>query len=167
MKKTIITFLVGGVLGVVAGIAAGIFIYPFIFLGDIVAGERVEDVAISRGAVARKVVATGTFVHANASDPIHYGKGMVTVFNDLVHLESDFEVGPGPKYHVYLVPEASVTPIINVEKTMFVDLGRLKAFRGSQNYPVPDGVDLGKYGSVVIWCEHFGVLISPATLKFR
>jgi hypothetical protein len=49
---------------------------------------------------------------------------------------------------------------------MFVDLGRLKAFKGSQNYPVPAGVDLKMYGSVVIWCEQFGVLISPATLKF-
>jgi hypothetical protein len=167
MKKTIVTFLVGGVLGAVAGIAAGIFIYPFIFLADIVAGERMEDVGIRQEAVERKVVATGAFVHANPSDPIHYGRGKVTVYNDLVHLESDFEVGPGPKYHVYLVPEASVSPITNVEKTMFVDLGRLKAFRGSQNYPVPDGIDLGKYGSVVIWCEHFAVLISPATLNFK
>jgi hypothetical protein len=28
-------------------------------------------------------------------------------------------------------------------------------------------VDLRKYGSVVIWCEQFGVLISPAALKFQ
>ena len=48
---------------------------------------------------------------------------------------------------------------------MYVDLGRLKAFKGSQNYPIPPGVDLSKYGSVVVWCEQFGVLISPATLK--
>ncbi|MEX0959981.1 MAG: DM13 domain-containing protein [Burkholderiales bacterium] len=166
MKKTIVTFLVGGMLGAVAGFAAGIFIYPFIFLADIVAEERVEDAATRQDVFARKEIATGMFVHANPSDPIHYGKGKVTVYNDLVHLESDFEVGPGPKYHVYLVPEANVTPITNVEKTMFVDLGRLKAFRGSQNYPLPDGIDLGKFGSVVIWCEHFATLISPATLKF-
>ena len=54
-----------------------------------------------------------------------------------------------------------------VAKTMFVDLGRLKAFKGSQNYPVPAGVNLAGYGSVVIWCEQFGVLISPAALKFE
>ena len=29
---------------------------------------------------------------------------------------------------------------------------------------IPDGVDLAKYPSVVIWCEQFGVLISPAPL---
>ncbi|OFZ88567.1 MAG: hypothetical protein A3F74_13440 [Betaproteobacteria bacterium RIFCSPLOWO2_12_FULL_62_58] len=55
--------------------------------------------------------------------------------------------------------------VLMVAKTMYVDLGRLKAFKGSQNYPVPPGVDLSKYGSVVIWCERFGVLISPAGLK--
>ncbi len=49
---------------------------------------------------------------------------------------------------------------------MFVDLGRLKAFKGSQNYTVPAGVSLSNYGSVVIWCEQFGVLISPAKLDF-
>lgn len=32
--------------------------------------------------------------------------------------------------------------------------------------PVPAGVEITKFGSVVIWCEQFGVLISPATLGF-
>ena len=159
MAKYILTLIVGGLLGGIAGFALGIFAYPYIFLADIVAVEKVEDRA------ARKVVAKGTFIHANPSDPIHHGKGGVTVYADLLHLESDFEVGPGPKYHVYLVPEASVTPATEVASTMFVDLGRLRAFKGSQNYSVPGGVDLAKFGSVVIWCEQFGVLISPAALR--
>jgi len=29
--------------------------------------------------------------------------------------------------------------VLMVAKTMYVDLGRLKAFKGSQNYPVPPG----------------------------
>ena len=161
MKRSIIIFVFGGLLGTAAGFALGIFVYPYLFLADIVAAEKVEDKA------ARKVVATGMFIHANPRDPIHYGKGKLTVYDDLVHLDGDFEVGPGPKFHVYLVPEQNVIPSTNVEKTMFVDLGRLKAFKGSQNYPVPVGVDLRKYGSVVIWCEQFGVLISPAALKFQ
>ena len=161
MKKFVALFVVGGLLGTAAGFALGIFFYPYLFLADIVAMEKVEDKA------ARKAVATGMFIHANPRDPIHYGKGKLTLYQDLVHLDGDFEVGPGPKFHVYLVPEANVVPSTNVERTMFVDLGRLKAFKGSQNYPVPAGVDLKKYGSVVIWCEQFGVLISPATLKFQ
>ena len=161
MRKSIIIFVVGALLGSTAGFALGIFFYPYIFLADIVATERVDDSS------TRKILATGMFVHANPRDPIHYGKGKLTVYQDLVHLNGDFEVGPGPKYHVYLVPEKIVIPSTNVARTMFVDLGRLKAFKGSQNYPIPPGVDLGKYGSVVIWCEQFGVLISPAALKFN
>ena len=42
---------------------------------------------------------------------------------------------------------------------MYVDLGRLRAFKGSQNYAIPTGLDLKKYKSVIIWCEHFSVLI--------
>ena len=34
---------------------------------------------------------------------MHYGKGQATIYGDLVRLEDDFEVGPGPKFHVYLV----------------------------------------------------------------
>lgn len=45
-------------------------------------------------------------------------------------------------------------------------LGRLRSFKGSQAYAVPAGVDLENYGSVVIWCEKFAVLIYPATLSF-
>ena len=164
MRKFIITFIVGALLGIAGGFAAGIFAYPFLFLNDIVANEQVPGAA-SEIAVEQSIAATGTFIHANPSDPLHYGKGKVTVYQDLVHLENDFEVGPGPKYHVYLVPEKNVTPMTNVEKTMFVDLGRLKAFKGSQNYAIPAGVNLSTYGSVVIWCEQFGVLISQAALQ--
>lgn len=157
MKKTILVSLVAALLGGAAGFALGIFVYPFIFLADITATERVD-------ASSRTLVAKGRFIHANPSDPIHYGRGQVTVYDGLVHLESDFHVGPGPKFHVYLVPEKIVTPDTDVARSMFIDLGRLKAFKGSQGYPVPAGVNLADYGSVVIWCEQFGVLISPAML---
>jgi hypothetical protein len=157
--RSFVSFVIGGLLGIAAGFAIGIFLYPYLFLADIVASEQVDDAA------QRQVVARGTFIHANPSDPIHYGKGDAIVYRDLVHLEANFEVGPGPKYHVYLVPEENVTPDTEVAKSMFVDLGRLRAFKGSQNYDIPEGIDLAKYPSLVIWCEQFGVLISPAKLQ--
>ncbi len=150
----------GGLLGLIGGFAAGIFAYPYIFLADIVATEQVAE------AEAGALIAQGSFIHADPSDPIHYGKGGVKVYRSVLHLESDFEVGPGPKFHVYLVPTGKVQEAEDVKGTMFVDLGRLKAFKGSQNYPVPAGVTLETYRSVVIWCEEFGVLISPARLNF-
>ena len=48
---------------------------------------------------------------------------------------------------------------------MFVDLGRLRAFKGSQRYAIPAGLDLSRFQSVIIWCEQFSVLISPADLR--
>ena len=113
------------------------------------------------------LVAKGNFIHANPSDPIHWGKGQISVYPGTVFLHEDFEVGPGPKFHVYLVPKANVRSASDVTGTMFVDLGRLRAFKGSQKYPVPAGVDLTKFPNVVIWCEQFSVLISPADLTFE
>lgn len=161
MQRGWIAFIVGGLLGIAAGFALGIFVYPYLFLADIVATETLDQ----QSAGAR--LGQGRFIHANPSDPIHYGKGSVSVYRQLLRLESDFEVGPGPKFHVYLVPEANVTPSTPVAQTKFVDLGRLKAFKGSQNYAVPAGVNPADYPHVVIWCEQFGVLISPARLAFR
>ncbi|HSA89500.1 MAG TPA: DM13 domain-containing protein [Burkholderiales bacterium] len=162
MRTYVVIFFAALVLGAFAGFALGIFVYPYLFLADIVATEKVPE---KQAGEARKVLASGKFIHANPSDPIHYGKGGVTVYENLLHLEADFEVGPGPKFHVYLVPEKDVLPSTNVERTMFVDLGRLKAFKGSQNFDIPAGVEIANYGSVVIWCEQFGVLISPARLE--
>ncbi len=157
MKNVLIGVLFGIILGGVGGFAAGIFVFPYLF-----PPPPVNEVVLDKE--NRKVVARGEFIHANPSDPVHYGRGKVSVYEDLLHLESNFEVGPGPKFHVYLVPEANVTPDTLVQETMFVDLGRLKAFSGSQNYAIPAGVDLKDFKSVVIWCEQFNVLISPANL---
>ena len=75
--------------------------------------------------------------------------------------------GTRRRRHLYLVPEASIRESADVATTMFVDLGKLRAFKGSQKYPIPAGVDLADYPSVVIWCAQFGVLISPADLAFE
>jgi hypothetical protein len=110
-------------------------------------------------------LATGTFIHANKSDPVHWGKGKVSVYQRAVFLEPDFEVGPGPAFHVFLVPKSSIRSSSEMKDVMYVDLGRLRSFKGSQRYPIPDGINLKNYPSVIIWCERFGVLISPADLK--
>ena len=159
MQRLIIGFVVGGVLGAGFGFAVGILVFPYLFPPP----EVNEPLP---GKTEREVVAHATFIHANPADPIHYGRGTTTLYDDLVRLEPDFEVGPGPKFHVYLVPLSEVTPDTEVERTMFVDLGRLKSFAGSQNYPIPQGIDLADFGSVVIWCEQFNVLISPAAISF-
>ena len=166
-------FLFGGVLGTGFGVALGFFLFPYVFPPP-PANEQLTQADIAPiaaapapsapAASAPVPVATGTFIHANPSDPVHWGKGKVSAYDRTIFLESDFEVGPGPKFHVYLVPKASVRREADVKDAMYVDLGRLRAFKGSQRYPIPEGVDVKKYESVVIWCERFGVLITPADL---
>ncbi|HEX2257930.1 MAG TPA: DM13 domain-containing protein [Afifellaceae bacterium] len=153
-------FLFGGLLGSGFGVALGFLLFPFVFPPPPAAE------ALTEADRAAAPVAVGEFIHADPSDPLHYGGGKVIVYASAVFLEEDFAVGPGPKYHVDLVPRAGVRRSDDVKGSMYVDLGRLRAFQGSQRYPVPDGVDLTRYPSVVIWCEAFSVLISPADLTF-
>ena len=156
--RGIAIFFLGGVLGTGLGIALGFFFFPYVFPPPPAAESLTE-------ADRAKLAATGTFIHANPSDPVHWGKGRVSVYERAVFLEPDFEVGPGPAFHVLLVPKAQVRSSADVKDAMYVDLGGLRAFKGSQRYPIPAGVDLKNYPSVVIWCERFSVLISPADLS--
>ena len=159
MFRWLTAFLLGAVIGTAFGVAAGFFAFPYVF-----PPPQARETLTS--AEKSEVIATGTFIHANPKDPIHYGKGGVTVYQGTVFLHEDFEVGPGPDFHVYLVPAPNVRDEAAVKDTMFIDLGRLRAFKGSQKYQVPAGVDLRKYPGVVIWCQQFSVLISPADLAF-
>jgi hypothetical protein len=157
--RTLAAFLTGGVLGTGFGVALGFFLFPYVFPPPPAADQLTE---ADRGSA---IFAEGRFIHANPSDPIHWGKGSVTVRKDSVFLGEDFEVGPGPKFHVYLVPKASIRASGDVTGQMFVDLGRLRAFKGSQRYALPAGLDLSRYKSLIVWCEQFSVLISPADLR--
>jgi hypothetical protein len=158
--RGIAIFLLGGVLGTGFGVALGFFFFPFVFPPPPAADQLTE-------AERLKPAATGTFIHANPSDPIHWGRGRVSVYERAVFLEPDFEVGPGPAFHVYLVPKASLRASSDLGEAMFIDLGGLRAFKGSQRYPIPLGVDLKNYQSVIIWCRQFSVLISPADLMAK
>ena len=155
--RAAVIFLIGGLLGTGFGVALGFFLFPFVFPPP-PAAERLTEA--DRSALR----ANGMFIHANPSDPIHWGRGKVSVYERTVFLENDFEVGPGPAYHVYLVPKENVRREADVKDAMYVDLGGLRAFKGSQRYPIPAGVNLKDFPSVVIWCERFLVLISPADL---
>ena len=160
MWRYISVFLGGGILGAGFGVALGFFLFPYVFPPP----PAMENLSAAEQSA---VVANGTFIHAQPSDPVHYGSGRVTVYEKTVFLEPDFKVGPGPKYHIYLVPKAEIRASSDLDDAMFIDLGRLRSFEGSQKYTIPDGVTLQDYSSVIIWCEQLGALISPADLAFR
>ena len=159
--RQVAAFLAGGVLGTGFGVALGFFLFPFVFPPPPAADQLTD--ADRRNSV----LATGTFIHASPSDPIHWGKGSVTVRQDSVFLGSDFEVGPGPSTTSIWCRRRRSEPRAILPGQMFVDLGRLRAFKGSQRYAIPAGLDLAKFQSVIVWCEQFSVLISPADLAAK
>lgn len=108
----------------------------------------------------------GRFVDADA---IHKGSGKATVYalpngSHVVRFE-DFRTTNGPALVVYLAEHPSPASADDVSDNGFLSIGRLKGNVGNQNYVVPADIDISKYGSVVIWCELFGVLFSPAALS--
>ena len=71
-----------------------------------------------------------------------------------------FETDAGPDLFVYLVAGR------NPEDTdVHKSLGSLKGNRGDQQYEVPRGVDIKRYGTVVIWCRAFSVAFGAAELS--
>ena len=65
---------------------------------------------------------------------------------------------------VYLAKHPDPKTAEDVTAGGYLSLGALKGNVGDQNYAVPPGTIIEDYRSVVIWCELFGVLFSPAAL---
>lgn len=101
----------------------------------------------------------GTFVGVN--DGIHNAEGQAKVIklgdgSNFLRLE-DFRSTNGPDLYVYLSTDKG--------NSDFVNLGRLKGNIGDQNYKIPEGVDLSKYNTALIWCQAFSVLFGSAELR--
>ena len=190
MRRFLLGLIGGGLAGAAFGFAVGIFIYPFWFLSDIVATETLPPVSVAVAPAAgantganteaktgetasqsseRRLVATGQFQHVNPNDRVHWGKGAVELYEEggrlTVFLREDFEVGPGPAYRVYVKEATEIKTRSDFQSSPGTIIGALRAFKGSQVYPVPASVTVEEVGSVVIWCEEFSVLISPAPLN--
>ena len=110
-------------------------------------------------------VATATFTEFIPNNKFKWGKGGLMAYADRVEIDAAFEVPPGPKYQVYLMQDAAITSNDQVDPNKFISLGRLRHFKGAQSYEVPRGIDVSKFGSIIIYCEAFQTVISPARLK--
>ena len=58
--------------------------------------------------------------------------------------------------YMYLSTDKSTSDIVN--------LGRLKANIGNQNYQIFEGIDMTKYDTVLIWCRAFSILFGSTEL---
>jgi Electron transfer DM13 len=96
-----------------------------------------------------------------AGDGIHNAAGTAKVValgdgSKILRLEN-FRSTNGPNVHVYLSTDKRPSD--------YVDLGKIKANNGNQNYNIPNGTDLNKDRFVLIWCKDFSVLFGSAELR--
>lgn len=101
----------------------------------------------------------GNFI--GIDDGIHNAKGLAKILtisngSQILRLEN-FKSTNGPDVHLYLSN--------NKQANDFIDLGRLKANNGNQNYKIPMDIDFNHYGYVLIWCKPFSVLFGSAQLN--
>ena len=165
MKRIVIGFLVGGVLGLVAGAGGMLVAFPFLFPPP----EVNETVAAMAGRDVTALVETRFREGVAGQDAAHWGRGGVRTYHGdddtvLIELQPDFEVGPGPNFWVYLNTRGGVDDEAGFE----ADDGRrriakLKSFTGSQVYAVVSE-DFEDARAVTIWCESFGQYIASADL---
>lgn len=158
--RTVIAFLVGAVLGVVAGAGGMLIAFPFLFPPPVVA-EKAPAAASQIGTFQFDETAPGRdAVHwANGTGSLYRADGMT-----LLRFDDTFEAGPGPNYWIYL----NTTPVRDAA-AFNADAGRvkiaqLKSFTGGQNYALPPDLDLARFHTVTIWCESFSVYIGSAVL---
>lgn len=132
---------------------------------DAAAGAPDRPASESMPSNSPQVISSGRFVDADA---IHKGNGNATIYavgdgKHVVRFE-DFRTTNGPALVVYLAKHPSPTEASHVKDGGYLSLGKLKGNVGNQNYVIPNGTNVDEYNSVVIWCELFGVLFSPAAL---
>ncbi len=160
MKKTVLIVVIVFLVGFVAGNAFWYLASP-LWIDRVVA----EDIAASE---TTNIVVQGTFVGA---DDVHRGRGTATIYRggtgQYTLRLTDFEVTNGPALEVWLVAESNIKSSDDVKASQWLSLGQLKGNIGDQNYAIPAATEVSKYQSVVIWCEQFGVLFSPAKLAAR
>lgn len=157
MKKTIITVVIAGMVGFVLGAAFWFVASPLWIDRQVAEGLPPE--------LVTREIASGSFRDA---DSLHRGQGKVTLFETagglLIIRFTDFQVTNGPDLKVYLVRASGIGSSSDVTASEWMSLGPLKGNIGDQNYVLPETVSAGGYGSVVIWCEQFGVLFAAADL---
>ena len=165
MKRAIIGFLLGGVLGFAGGGGAMLVAFPFLFpppeVNESVSAMTADADAPLGQAAFREGVA--------GQDPAHWGKGGVKFYRAadggiLMELQADFQVGPGPNFWIYLNAQAGVD-----DEAAFQDdaervkVAKLKSFSGSQVYTL-DANQFAAAKSVTIWCESFNQYIASADI---
>ena len=125
--------------------------------------EAMTEEAMTEEAMTEEIHTSyaGTFI--GVGDGIHDAEGdaytiLLEDGSNVLRLEN-FKSTNGPDLYVYLSTDENASEFIN--------LGKLKANNGNQNYEIPDDAIFEKYNKVLIWCKAFGVLFGSAELSSK
>jgi len=156
MPKALL-LLASHAIAVAAGFALGIYLLPILTAP---AAPSNAEVAAAAGQAGY----TGQFRRDLAgSDLLHWGEGTVAVGARQISLQG--RLAPGPDYKLYLSPEFVETEADFLRlKPRTARVGEVRTF---ENFvvPVPEGIDVSAYDTVIVWCEAFSQFITAARYK--
>lgn len=111
--------------------------------------------------IEKQEIVEGEVVQKAKFQPKHHKvKGEAQIIkkgNELFLFLKDFYTVRGPDVLLVLSRDMKVKDHVN--------LGKLKATKGSFFVKLPANIDLEKYNKVLIWCRAFRILFSYAELK--
>lgn len=146
MKKILIALLLICVAGVGYWLVSPFFI-----------DKEVSEAFPENPMVETRVVLEGSF---EGFDRIHYGSGDVKLIKSgdqyIIRFEDNFNVANGPDLYVGFGKDGEYKEEAQLE--------RLKGNVGSQNYAIPDYIDISQYNEVWIWCKAFSTPFAKAEL---
>ncbi|MEL6640872.1 MAG: DM13 domain-containing protein [Pseudomonadota bacterium] len=155
MKRLVL--LATHVVALVMGFGLGVYFLP------ILTAPPAPDAATLDEMAAQSLYNSEVRRDLPGSDFLHWGQGEIRIGADMIVHRG--KLSPGPDYKLYLVPtyaddEASFEAV----KDQAVLVGDVKSFSGFA-LPVPEGVDVEAFTTVVVWCESFGEFITSAQYR--
>lgn len=166
-------FLIGIVLGLGGGAGGMLIAFPFLFPPQPV-NEAAPLAATELPAETRLTHAFRFDEAAPARDFLHWANGTGAIIrtgdSHILRFEADFATSPGPDYHIYLTTRAITGKADFAADSGKIELRKLKAFTGSQNYTLPkefggQAFDPTRFHSVTIWCKFFNAYIGTAVIE--
>lgn len=159
--------VLGALIALVGLTVAAYLFQPWQAFIDRTANEAVPGVTASPGMSATSDTPRSIISHGSFGSAAHDTSGQVQLMTGadgarFLRIEN-LDTSNGPDLRVWLSdqPANSAAAAGNGQ---WLDLGDLRANRGSLTYPVPAEADLARYRSVVIWCRRFSVAFGAASL---
>jgi hypothetical protein len=163
MKKVIMGFVIAGIV-----LVGGTTVFLTSQKDESKVAKTIIEIPEQKSVLQNTTLRTGSF---NYLDPLHYGEGSVDVIDAgefyKIKFASNFKSADAPDPYVYLgsAQEFKDRAVAGVDTSKTINLAKLKAFSGEQEYLVSKKDFEAHDAAVIIWCKQFGVQISRADLK--